>query len=117
LASWTPEARTRAKGKDGWPVAGQSLEFFHFSGFDPARPDVLSKHQDRVRVIAGSPLAELLADYATAMLRNGHEASRGVPYAHLKFPSGRPITPAMRRRALRAARDGKDFSAGLTSPV
>src|SRR6185312_16947431 len=51
------------------------------------------------------------------MLRNGHEQSRGVPYAHRSFPSGRPVTGAMRRRALRAARDGKDFSAGLTDAV
>jgi hypothetical protein len=117
LAYWNLEGRTLAKGQGGWTVDGQPLEFFHFSGFDPYRPDVLSKHQDRVRVIPGSPLAELLADYAAAMLRNGHDTSRATPYAHLKFPSGRPITPAMRRRALRAARDGKDFSDGLTAAV
>jgi hypothetical protein len=117
LAYWNLEGRTLAKTKSGWTVDGEPLGFFHFSGFDPARPDVLSKHQDRVRVTPGSPLAELLADYAAAMLANGHETSRAVPYAHLKFPSGRPITAAMRRRALRAARDGKDFSAGLTPAV
>jgi hypothetical protein len=117
LAYWNLEGRTLGKGKHGWTVDGEPLAFFHFSGFDPARPDVLSKHQDRVRVTPGSPLAELLADYAAAMLANGHETSRAVPYAHLKFPSGRAITPAMRRRALRAARDGKDFSEGLTAAV
>ena len=117
LAYWNLEGRTLARGKAGWTVDGEPLQFFHYSGFDPARPDVLSKHQDRVRVVPGSPLAELLADYAAAMLRNGHAASRAIPYAHLKFPSGRPITGAMRRRALRAARDGKDFSAGLTAAV
>jgi hypothetical protein len=117
LAYWNLEGRTLAKGADGWSVDGEPLGFFHYSGFDPSRPDVLSKHQDRVKVTPGSPLAELLKDYAAAMLRNSHETSRAVPYAHLKFPSGRPITHAMRRRALRAARDGKDFSAGLTAAV
>lgn len=117
LAYWNLEGRTLARSPAGWTVDGEPLAFFHFSGFDPARPDVLSKHQDRVRVAPGSPLAELLADYAAAMLRNGHETSRAIPYAHLKFPSGRLITPAQRRRALRAARDGKDFSAGLTAAV
>jgi hypothetical protein len=117
LAYWNLEGRTLARTKDGWTVDGEPLAFFHFSGFDPSRPDVLSKHQDRVKVTPRSPLAELLADYAAAMLRNGHETSRAVPYAHLKFPSGRPITAAMRRRALRAARDGKDFSHGLTAAV
>lgn len=117
LAYWNLEGRTLARGKNGWTVDGEPLGFFHYSGFDPARPDVLSKHQDRVRVSAGSPLAELLEDYAAAMLRNGHETSRAVPYAHLRFPSGRLVTGAMRRRALRAARDGKDFSEGLTAAV
>jgi hypothetical protein len=117
LAYWNLEGRALARTKDGWTVEGEPLAFFHFSGFDPNRPDVLSKHQDRVKVTPGSPLAEILADYAAAMLRNGHETSRAVPYAHLKFPSGRPITAAMRRRALRAARDGKGFSQGLTAAV
>jgi hypothetical protein len=117
LAYWNLEGRTLARDEEGWTVDGEPLGFFHYSGFDPARPEVLSKHQDRVRVAPGSPLAELLADYAAAMLRNGHETSRAVPYAHLKFPSGRMVTGAMRRRALRAARDGKDFSAGLTAAV
>ena len=117
LAYWNLEGRALARSKDGWTVDGEPLGFFHFSGFDPARPDVLSKHQERVRVAPGSPLAELLADYAAALLRNGHEASRAVPYAHLAFPSGRLVTGAMRRRALRAARDGKDFSQGLTAAV
>ena len=117
LAYWNFEGRTLARGAEGWTVDGARLQFFHYSGFDPARPDVLSKHQDRVRATPGSPLAELLKDYAAAMLRNGHEASRAIPYAHLKFPSGRVVTGAMRRRALRAARDGKDFSKGLTAAV
>lgn len=117
LAYWNLEGRTLARSEGGWTVDGEPLAFFHYSGFDPARPDVLSKHQDRVRVIAGSPLAELLADYAAAMLRNGHQASRAIPYAHLRFPSGRLVTGPMRRRALRAAREGKDFSGGLTEAV
>jgi hypothetical protein len=117
LAYWNLEGRALSRTRDGWTVDGEPLAFFHFSGFDPGRPDVLSKHQDRMKVTPGTPLAELLADYAAAMLRNGHETSRAVPYAHLKFPSGRPITAAMRRRALRAARDGKDFSQGLTAAV
>src|SRR6185503_7376168 len=70
-----------------------------------------------IRVTAGSPLAQLLSDYAAAMLKNGHETSRAIPYAHTRFPSGRAITRPMRRRALRAAREGMDFSAGLTAAV
>lgn len=117
LAYWNLEGRALAKERDGWTVDGAPVVFFHFSGFDPARPDLLSKHQDRVRVVPGSPLSALLADYAAALRRNGHEASHAVPYAHLRFPSGRLVTGAMRRRALKAAREGHDFSGGLTDAV
>ena len=79
LAYWNLEGRTLARSAEGWTVDGEPLGFFHFSGFDPSRPDVLSKHQDRVRVTPGTPLAELLAEYAAAMLRNGHETSRSIP--------------------------------------
>ncbi|MDB5419958.1 MAG: hypothetical protein JWP50_3377, partial [Phenylobacterium sp.] len=91
------------------------LGFFHFSGFDPARPDMLSKHQDRVRLADGSPLAELLADYAKALLANGHAETSATPYAHGRFPSGQPVSKAMRRQALAAARAGEDFAAGLSA--
>jgi hypothetical protein len=114
LAYWNLEGRTLAKDKDGWSVDGAPLAFFHFSGFDPARPELLSKHQDRIAVAAGSPLAALLADYAGRLLANGHAAASATEYAHARFPSGRPVTPAMRARALAAARVGEAFVGGLT---
>ncbi|OHB35214.1 MAG: hypothetical protein A2882_14700, partial [Phenylobacterium sp. RIFCSPHIGHO2_01_FULL_70_10] len=117
IAYWNLEGRTLSNGPDGWRVNGRPLVFFHFSGFDPARPEVLSKHQDRIVVPAGSPLAHLLADYAKALLDNGHAQASRTPYAYAAFPSGRPVTAAMRRRALRAAREGQRFDAGLSNQV
>jgi hypothetical protein len=113
LAYWNLEGRALARTPAGWTVDGQPLTFFHFSGFDPRRPLTLSKHQNRVKAEAGSPLAALLADYAEAMLRNGHEAASAVPYAHNRFASGRTVTPLMRRTALAAARRGAAFENGL----
>jgi len=117
LAYWNLEGRVLAKGRGGWSVDGAPLSFFHFSGFDPARPEVLSKHQDRIAVAAGSPLAQLLGDYARALIANGHPQASAVPYAHGRFPSGRTVTRDMRRRALAATRAGEDFSDGLTAPT
>lgn len=114
LAYWNLEGREVAKGAQGWSVDGQPLAFFHFSGFDPARPDLLSKHQDRVRLIPGSPLAALVADYAAALLRNGHAEASAVPYGHRAFPSGELVDRDVRRRMLAAARAGEDFGGGLT---
>ena len=114
LAYWNLEGRTLAKTKAGWTVDGQPLTFFHFSGFDPHRPKILSKHQNRVSVTPGTPLADLLAEFAEAMLRNGHATTSPIPYLHNRFASGRPVSPLMRRRALRAARAGEAFASGLS---
>jgi hypothetical protein len=117
LAYWNIEGRSLSRGSDGWSVDGRPLVFFHYSGFDPRRPRTLSKHQNRVQVEPGSPLADLLEDYAQAMLRNGHDETSRIPYAHNRFASGRPVGPLMRRTALAAARRGQDFSGGLDEAV
>ena len=117
LAYWNLEGRTLARAQDGWTVDGEPLAFFHFSGFDPARPDVLSKHQDRNAVTPGSPLANLLGDYSKALLANGHVGATRTAYAHGRFASGQLVTKALRVRALAAARRGDDFSDGLTARV
>ncbi len=115
LAYWNLEGRELSRAADGWRVDGDSLGFFHFSGFDPARPDLLSKHQDRIKVAPGSALADLLQAYAAAMLRNGHAQARATPYGHRAFPSGRLVTPQERRRMLDAARAGEAIGGGLTA--
>jgi len=117
LAYWNLEGRALARTDDGWTVDGRPLVFFHFSGFDPNRPNILSKHQNRLAVESGSPLDDLLCDFAKAMLRNGHNETSPIPYAHNHFPSGRRITTPMRKAALAAARRGEDFSAGLAPAV
>lgn len=117
LAYWNLEGRTLEKTATGWTVDGQPLGFFHFSGFDPARPQVLSKHQDRIQVAPGSALAGLLQDYARALLANGHAEARAIPYGHDRFASGEPITREMRKAALAAARTGERFADGLGGRV
>jgi hypothetical protein len=113
LAYWNLHGRAVAQTDGVWTVDGEPLGFFHFSGFDPRRADVLSKHQNRVQVTDQSPLARLLAAYAKAMIRNGFEAAQQQPYAHDRFASGRAVTQAMRRRALRAAETGEPAPQGL----
>lgn len=114
LAYWNLEGRALARTPTGWSVDGEPLGFFHFSGFDPERPDLLSKHQDRIRIAPGSPLAELCAEYGQALLAQGHAQARATPYGHNAFPSGRIVTAEERRRMLKAARAGEDFGGGLT---
>lgn len=113
LAYWNLEGRELARDGSGWTVDGRPLVFFHFSGFDPDRPLRLSKHQNRIAVAKGSPLARLLADYARALKANGHARASARGYAFDRFASGRRVPPLMRRAALRAAKAGETFPDGL----
>ncbi|HEY2216919.1 MAG TPA: hypothetical protein VGH21_05445, partial [Solirubrobacteraceae bacterium] len=47
LAYWNLHSRELEHDGEGYRVDGESLAFFHFSGFDPSSPDVLSRHQSR----------------------------------------------------------------------
>ena len=113
LAYWNLEGRTlarRPRTAGRW-TASRSPSSTSRASTRIARRS-LSKHQNRVSVAPGSPLADLLAEFAEAMLRNGHATTSPIPYLHNRFASGRPVSPLMRRRALRAARAGEAFVTG-----
>lgn len=105
LAYWSLPGRTLEQGEDGWRVDGEPLVFFHFSGFDPTRPDLLSRHQDRLKVAPGA-LAAILKDYAGRLIDADYRRWSVEPYGFRAFEDGRAITPLMRRALLRRARLG-----------
>ena len=105
LAYWSLPGRALEQSDDGWRVDGEPLVFFHFSGFDPARPDLLSRHQDRLKV-DGGPLAAILKDYAGRLMGADYRRWSVEPYGFRAFEDGRSITPLMRRALLRRARLG-----------
>lgn len=65
VGSWNLHGRPIERGQSGvLTVHGRPLAFFHFSGFDVERPEVLSKYQNRVRLPDHPALAELARRYA-----------------------------------------------------
>ncbi|MBS7793113.1 glycosyltransferase [Roseococcus sp. SDR] len=64
FAYWNAPQRPLAWGDTGFEVAGAPLVFAHFSGFAPQDPLALSRHQNRLRAEAGTPLGMLLEAYA-----------------------------------------------------
>jgi len=81
VAYWNLHERMLEGGPSaGYQVDGEPLGFFHFSGFDPTAPLVLSRHQSRIDVTAHSVLEGLLAGYAADVLAEGHAVSRSWPY-------------------------------------
>ena len=64
VAYWNLHERTIARAPDGhWLVNGQALRFYHFSGFNPETPHLLSKHQTRARLSDHPDLARLCAEF------------------------------------------------------
>src|SRR5690606_19377105 len=73
------------------------LAFFHFSGYDPDRPGVLSKHQTRHDLKNHEAMRKLCDTYRQLLLTEGHERTRRRPYAYGTLENGIRTTELIRR--------------------
>ncbi len=96
VAYWNLHDRRLAHSDDGYSVNDRPLAFFHFSGFDPAHPLILSRHQDRIDVSADPVLSRLLGDYAAEVLGEGHADSRHWPYGYGALGDGTRLDATLR---------------------
>ncbi len=101
VAYWNVWGRQLTRDEAGrMLVDGVPLRFFHFSGFDPMRPHLLSVHQGdepRVRLPDRPAVAELCRDYAEELVAAGYDEARRQPYGWHQADSGLALTPSMRR--------------------
>ncbi len=103
---WDVPNRPLTGGPGAYAVAGSPLRCFHFSGFDPDRPDALSAHQDRVDLAEQPVLAGLVRDYAEELHAAGHAA----------MAARRPaVLTTLARRLYREGRAAGELRRGLTS--
>ena len=117
LAYWNLEGRRIADDRGRWTVDGRPLRFFHFSGYSPFRPDVLSKYQDRIWPARSEPLSRLLRHYAGALMGAGYSASSATPYAYASLANGRKLSRLMRRTILKEVRAGGGFDEPFGVPT
>jgi 2-polyprenyl-3-methyl-5-hydroxy-6-metoxy-1,4-benzoquinol methylase len=98
VAYWNlPTRRLEIAADGGYRVNGSPLKFFHFSGFDPRRPDELSKHQTRVDLAADPTLSRICGEYGEALLEQGFEEAVSWPYGWEKMANGIKIDNTIRR--------------------
>ena len=98
VARWNLHERAVSAEKDGFKVDGGPLYFFHFSGFNPDKPWIVSKHWFRYDMAGLGPARKLYLLYRDLVMQKGWNETRSWPYDHDFFANGMRISPSMRRR-------------------
>ena len=114
VAYWNLHGRHLTSAGPRYQVDGEPLRFFHFSGFKPETPHVLSHHmgtRPRILLSRHRDLARLCREYGHQVLERGYGGD-ATPYTFAQLPGGIHIDRAMRRlfRAdlLEAEHDGRE---------
>lgn len=108
-AHWNMHERLLTRVDGHYLVDGTPLRFYHFSGFDPARPSNLTgtAREPRLETAAYELYRHLFAEYAREL--NSHAVVE-EPYHYDRFVNGEAIQP-LHRRLFRLVRErGISFS-------
>jgi GT2 family glycosyltransferase/glycosyltransferase involved in cell wall biosynthesis len=83
--------------RDGAPtVDGVPLRTFHFTGFDPERPERLSKYDNRTSLQHEPALTRICEQFAECLREADHEQCSRWPYGFAKTASGAPMSALLR---------------------
>lgn len=82
IAYWNLHNRHLTAENGTYYVNGSPLKFFHYSGYNPSRPDIISKHQNRISFETRPELVPLFKAYADRMHAHGHTTSQKWPYTY-----------------------------------
>ena len=99
VAYWNLHGRTLRWAGDRFEVDGRPLAFFHFSGYTPDVPYLLSRHQgDRPRILLSEhpDLARLADAYGTQLRAHGYGVDNLVPYGLATMADGTPVDRTVR---------------------
>jgi glycosyltransferase involved in cell wall biosynthesis len=96
VAYWNLHERELTETSGAFFVDGQPLVFFHFSGYDPERPAILSKHQSRHDLRSMPAVRRLVDVYAARLRREGHSTASARRYGFATLANGVVVAPAIR---------------------
>src|SRR5438876_6992097 len=105
IAYWNLHSRQVAVHGGKPTVNGAPVILFHFSGFNPLEPDLVSRHQDRYTMADLGELRKLFELYRERLLAHQYAECRNWPYAYGCFDNGACI-PDFVRRIYRRLGDG-----------
>jgi hypothetical protein len=80
VAYWNLHERSLiSQGNQYYINKSKPLVFFHFSGYNPFVPDVLSKYQNRYSLIDMPEIEGLFKEYSTNLFLNGYNKYIAIP--------------------------------------
>jgi glycosyltransferase involved in cell wall biosynthesis len=100
VAHWNLETRRFERLDGEYRVDGRPLRFFHFSGFNPEKPYLLSKFlgpEPRILLSSHPALREICAAYAEKLFGAGFREAKALPYAYDRLANGVTVSPRMRK--------------------
>ena len=96
VAYWNLHERSVSVA-DSISVNGKPLYFFHFSGFDPDKPEIVSKYQDRFQMTNIGDTRKIYDKYRLLLTEKGWNQTSGWKYEHDFFRDGAEIPQWARR--------------------
>lgn len=115
VAYWNLHSRRLGYEDGRYTANGTPLAFFHFSGFDPEHPLVLSRHQNRIDVAGDRILERILSGYADEVMQAGHADSRDWPYSYASLANGLQADDTL-RDLYDSFVDASEANGGVASP-
>lgn len=109
-AYWNLIHRTVSRSDGGWWVNGSPLRFFHFSGYDFRRPELISKFQNRFTFSDRPDVRPLFRLYTESIQQEGQEDVQVYPYLYGVFENGVPVPEVTRRALQRLDPEGKRWT-------
>ena len=115
-ATWptgTSTIATSTINAGSYQVDGLPLKFFHFSGYSPEQPHLLSKHQSknpRILLSERSTVRQICDEYGDLLAANGFGVDDQAPYGLGVMANGVPLDHTVRllyRRWLDEADEGE----------
>jgi hypothetical protein len=115
VAYWNLHERDVVWADGRYKVGGRPLRFYHFSGYDPTRPDVLTTGSSRITFARRPNLRRLFDEYAEQLLAAGYADWRPLPFRYNTDGEGRTLE-GDRRRLFRAVVKERE-AAGAALPM
>jgi hypothetical protein len=97
VAYWNLPERDATLMPSAIRVPQGPCRFFHFSGFEPERPGVVTRYSGRLTMDQIGPAAALFARYDDLLRAEGYFECREWPYSFGSFDNGVPIPDIARR--------------------